>query len=143
MLMEECDRALKIIHLEDNAITLATVKNANYNQYKNVELIQHKTGIRIYMDLAFEKPDIIIVDWNLPDMCASILLKDLKRFKGLVIFFTASHDSIVYTEIKKQLYSCPENFLVISKAESGAFITLMRDIKNHAESLAKNIYSVA
>lgn len=130
---------LKIVHLEDDEITQVIVEKFIKFTFKNIELTQHALGINLYEYMTFEKPDIFIVDWTLTDCCAEELLVTLKRFKGLVIIYTATHDSIIYSKIRKKLNVCPYNFVVIEKGVKDSHLDLMQEIRDYGNQIDKDI----
>ncbi len=130
---------LKIIHLEDDRVTQRIVSDFIKIHYSNIDLIQHDHGMSIYMDIGFERPDLIIVDWNLKDCCASELLSALVRFKGKVVFFSSENESLISNCIQEFCGDLPKNFTVISKVCSSGYKDLMKEIKSHAQKIDKDI----
>lgn len=130
---------LKIIHLEDDRITQKIVSEFIEIHYSNIDLIQYDHGMSLYIDIDFNPPDVIIVDWNLKDCCASELLGALARFKGKVIFFSSENESLIIKLIRETCGSVPRNFSVISKVRPHGYRDLMKGIKSHAKKIGKDI----
>jgi hypothetical protein len=132
-------KELKIIHLEDDRITQRIVHDLIKIRFDSTSLIQHDNGIAVCLDLPFEKPDVLIVDWMLKDCCAKDLLNTLKRHKGIVIFFSGNDASQIQSCIEKELHGMPKNFKVLSKSAHKSYDALMKEISNYAYSIDKEI----
>lgn len=135
--LKEETKHIKIIHLEDDKITRRIVKDMIAIKCDDVELIQHECGISLGMDLGFERPDMLVVDWNLRDCCASDILMTLVRFKGPVVFLSSEYKPLIEECIIEFCGKVPDNFSILTKGDINTYKTLIKGIKSYAKEIDK------
>lgn len=131
-------KELKIVHLEDDRVAQRIVKDMLRINCGNYDLIQHECGIALGHDMIFEKPDVLLVDWNLRDCVASEILMTLVRFKGEVIFFSSELVTLIKECIIEFCGKIPLNFHIINKTEKDSYRKLISLIKSYSRQIGKD-----
>ena len=102
---------MKLLIVEDSKamrmIILRTIRQAGFSDIKTVEA---SSGVEALEKVASEKPDLILSDWNMPEMKGIDLLKRVRDTGNRVHFgFITSESSI---ETKKLAHDSGADFLV-------------------------------
>lgn len=139
MQLTEKPEQFRVLHLEDDRTSQMTMDCLIDTNFKNTRVKQLEDSLQYYSFAPFENPDLIICDWTLRDGDVSYLLEELSRFKGLVIFFSALPKGKIWKMISDNLGFLPNNFSVYQKGETSSFQDIIKEIRNYALSIDKDI----
>lgn len=104
------DGKIKILLLEDNESVVKLIKKVLNKNFENIDILWDTRAELAFTSIPIFKPDIIICDYSFPTSTCNIIIRQLKKFKGLVIIFSDKDESF----IRKQI-DVSSNMILITK----------------------------
>lgn len=121
---------IKLFLVEDEIVFAGVIQSSLMQQIPNLEIV-HFTSARECMDNLDKKPDIISVDYNLPDINGLELIKKIKSFDETIPIIVMSGQEEL--EIVVAAYKNGANDYIIKKDNS--IVDLVNSIKNLSAAL--------
>lgn len=109
------ERTLKIEVVEDCRTDSALLKKKLSKNIEGCKIIQRDRPEYLFSDLGFERPLIIVLDWNFPGYNSAHLIPRLSKYKGLVCVFSSEDPQIIRNSIIDIFGELPKNIKVFSK----------------------------